>query len=190
MHLLTGTGKPWAGIQPVRRGYLKPRRDTDDERNFEKRANSKVLIEYDNNQEAPFDEEPEANQQAIYRVWLEQQVGPTKCLLGSGIVTKYYSQSWEHQWDARAGVQKEASCSNSNQKREDGGSCSQPAVSSEISGTSVLTTVASTASVGTQSTLVTVARTSSSVFVTTSSTAAAPTTTAAPSWDPHNCMAV
>ena len=73
--LLTGARKPWAGIEPVRRGYLKPRLDTDDERNFEKRANSKVLIEYDNNQEASFGEEPKANQQAIYRVWLEQQVG-------------------------------------------------------------------------------------------------------------------
>ena len=78
--LLTGAGKPWAGIDVVRRGYLKPRRGTDDERNFEKRANSKVLTEYDNNQEAPFGEEPKANQQAIYRVWLEQQVGFAQCL--------------------------------------------------------------------------------------------------------------
>lgn len=46
-----------------------------DERNFQNRANSKVLIEYDNNQEAPSGEEPKANQQAIYRVWLEQQAG-------------------------------------------------------------------------------------------------------------------
>lgn len=73
--LLTGAGKPWAGITVTRRGYLKPREGTEDERYFEKRANSKVLIEYDNNQEAAEDEEPKANQQAIYRVWLEQQVG-------------------------------------------------------------------------------------------------------------------
>ena len=73
--LLTGAGKPWAGITVVRRGYLKPRKDTEDERYFERRANGKVLIEYDNNQEAPEGEEPKANQQAIYRVWLEQQVG-------------------------------------------------------------------------------------------------------------------
>ena len=86
--LLTGAGKPWAGIDVVRRGYLKPRPGTDDDRNFEKRANSKVLIEYDNNQEAPFGEEPKANQQAIYRVWLEQQVCFAQCLPGFEIMTK------------------------------------------------------------------------------------------------------
>ena len=73
--LLTGAGKPWEGITVTRRGYLKPRENTKDERYFKNRANSKVLIEYDNDQEAPEDEEPKANQQAIYRVWLEQQVG-------------------------------------------------------------------------------------------------------------------
>ena len=78
--LLTGAGKPWAGIEPVRRGYLKPRLGTYDERNFGMRANSKVLIEYDNNQEAPFGEDPKPNQQAIYRVWLEQQVCLAQCL--------------------------------------------------------------------------------------------------------------
>ena len=84
--LLTGAGRPWAGIQPTRRGYLKPRPNTDDERNFEKRANSKVLIEYDNNQEAAFGEEPEAKQQAIYRVWLEQQVRIVQCLSECGTI--------------------------------------------------------------------------------------------------------
>ncbi|KAL8788495.1 MAG: hypothetical protein Q9195_007272 [Heterodermia aff. obscurata] len=105
--LLTGPGKPWAGIEPVRRGYLKPRPNTLDEKNFEKRANGKILVEYDNNQEAEPDEEPKAKQQAIYRVWLEQQY-------------------WEHEWDAKPGIQAAASCENSNQKREDGGSCTTP----------------------------------------------------------------
>lgn len=91
--LLAGAGRPWAGIELVRRGYLKPRPDTDDERNFEKRANSKVLIEYDNNQEAPFDEEPKVNQQAIYRVWLEQQVSLAQCLSGCGIMTLIFIYS-------------------------------------------------------------------------------------------------
>lgn len=72
--LLTGAGKPWAGITVARRGYVKPRNEMD-ERYFENRANSKVVIEYDNKQEAPEGEEPKAKQQAIYRVWLEQQVG-------------------------------------------------------------------------------------------------------------------
>ena len=85
--LLTGAEKPWAGIEPIRRGYLKPRPNTTDERNFEKRANSKVLIEYDNNQEAPYGQVPKANQQAIYRVWLEQQVGPAQCLPGCRIMS-------------------------------------------------------------------------------------------------------
>ena len=84
--LLTGAGRPWAGIQPTRRGYLKPRPNTDDERNFQKRANSKVLIEYDNNQEAAFGEEPKAKQQAIYRVWLEQQVRFAQPLSGCKVV--------------------------------------------------------------------------------------------------------
>lgn len=107
--LLTGEGKPWAGITPVRRGYLKPK-DTQEEKQFALRANSKVLIEYDNNQEAAFGEEPKPNQQAIYRVWLEQQ-------------------KFEHQWDAKVGIQKDAACSNHNQKRQNGGSCRQPAAS-------------------------------------------------------------
>ena len=72
--LLTGAGKPWEGITVARRGYVKPKDDREME-NFGLRANSKVLIEYDNNQEAAEDEEPKANQQAIYRVWLEKQVG-------------------------------------------------------------------------------------------------------------------
>lgn len=104
--LLTGEGRPWQGITPTRRGYLKPK-DERERNQFALRANSKVLIEYDNDQEALFGEEPNPNQQAIYRVWLEQE-------------------KFEHQWDAKADVQKDAACSNSNQKRQDGGSCSQP----------------------------------------------------------------
>ena len=65
------------------------------QKQFQVRANSKVLIEYDNNQEAPYGEEPKPNQQAIYRVWLEQEVH-------------------EHQWDARANVQLDNACSNPN----------------------------------------------------------------------------
>lgn len=67
--LLTGEGKPWAGIMPVRRGYLKPKSKREEEQ-FALRANSKILIEYDNNQKAAFGEEPKPNQQAIYWVWL------------------------------------------------------------------------------------------------------------------------
>ncbi|MCJ1345855.1 hypothetical protein MMC31_004064 [Peltigera leucophlebia] len=106
--LLTGEDKPWAGITPIRRGYLKPKGQREEEQ-FALRANSKVLIEYDNNQEAAFGEEPKHNQQAIYRVWLEQQ-------------------KFEHQWSTKVGVQKDVACSNPNQKRH-GGSFCQPAAS-------------------------------------------------------------
>lgn len=117
--LLTGEGTPWAGITPTRRGYLKPTNERERDQ-FAKRANSKVLIEYDSNQEAP-GEEPKPNQQAIYRVWLEQQ-------------------NFEHQWDAIADVQKDAACSNPNRKRQDEGSCTQPAASSGAFGASTVPT--------------------------------------------------
>lgn len=84
--LLTGEGKPWAGITPIRRGYVKSKSERERDQ-FALRANSKVLIEYDNNQNAAFGKEPKPNQQAIYRVWLEQQ-------------------KFEHQWDAKVGIQK------------------------------------------------------------------------------------
>lgn len=116
--LLTGESKPWAGITPIRRGYSKPTSQREQEQ-FALRANSKVLIEYDNDQVG---EEPKPNQQAIYRVWLEQQ-------------------KFEHQWDAKADVQKDAACSNPNQKRQNGGSCSQPAAISGASGASTVPTV-------------------------------------------------
>lgn len=83
--LLTGKGRPWEGITPTRRGYLKPANDQE-ERAFPFRANSKILIEYDNNQKAAPGEKPKPKQQAIYRVWLEQQ-------------------KFEHQWDAKVGIQ-------------------------------------------------------------------------------------
>ena len=54
--LLTGQGKPWAGITPTRRGYLKPTSERELDQ-FALRANSKVLIEYSNNQEAAFGQE-------------------------------------------------------------------------------------------------------------------------------------
>lgn len=82
---LTGEGKPWAGITPIMRGYLKPPSEREEE-HFALRANSKVLIEYENNHKAKFGEE-KANQQAIYRVWLEHQ-------------------KFEHQWDAKVNIQK------------------------------------------------------------------------------------
>lgn len=107
--LLTGEGKPWAGITPIRRGYVKSKSERERDQ-FALRANSKVLIEYDNNQNAASGKEPKPNQQAIYRVWLEQQ-------------------KFEHQWDAKVGIQKDAACSNPNQKRQNGGSCRQPAAS-------------------------------------------------------------
>lgn len=95
--LLTGEGRPWQGITPTRRGYLKPKNERERDQ-FALRANSKVLIEYNNDQKAPSGEEPKPNQQVIYRVWLEQQ-------------------KFEHEWDAKADVQKDIACSNHNQKR-------------------------------------------------------------------------
>lgn len=86
---LTGEGKPWPGITPIRRGYLKPASRREEE-HFALRANSKVLIEYNNNYKAEFCEE-KTNQQAIYRVWLEHQ-------------------KFEHQWDAKVDIQKDAAC--------------------------------------------------------------------------------
>lgn len=120
---LTGDGAPWKGVPVTIRGYLKPI-DERQEQAFMLRANSKVLIEYDNNQEPEEGEEPNPVQQAIYRVWLEQQM-------------------YQHEWDAKDS-QKGASCANTgNQKRQAGGSCSQPAVST---GTSVAVPGASTGS--------------------------------------------
>lgn len=92
--LLIGQGKPWAGITPTRRGYLKPTSERELDQ-FALRANSKVLIEYSNNQEATFGQEQKPNQQAIYRVWLEQQM-------------------FEHQWDAKVDIQKDVACSKPN----------------------------------------------------------------------------
>ena len=103
------------------------------QRQFQVRANSIVLIEYDNDQEAPYDdeddnnqeapcgEEPKPNQQAIYRVWLEQEVH-------------------EHQWDAIADVQLDTAGMNPNQKRQDGKVCSQPVASSGATTASVTAT--------------------------------------------------
>lgn len=92
--LLVGEDKPWAGVEPTRRDYLKPTHELQ-QRQFQLRANSKILIEYDNDQEAPFGDEPHSKQQAIYRVWLEQQV-------------------YTHQWDAIDNLQIGATCSNPN----------------------------------------------------------------------------
>ena len=141
--VLTGTGMPWAGIEPTRRGYLKPVSEQQ-QKQYQVRANSKVLIEYDNKQDAPYGEEPKPNQQAIYRVWLEQQVGlRTHRPIRVWKMLTPILQVYEHQWDAKADVQKDASCSNPNQKRQDGSPCSQPAASSGASTASGTSTVTS-----------------------------------------------
>lgn len=79
--------KSWPGIKPVVREYLKPTSE-DEEKHFTSQAYSKALIEYDNDQESSYGEEPNENQQAIYRVWLEDQM-------------------FEHHWDAKPGIQKD-----------------------------------------------------------------------------------
>ncbi|MCJ1268401.1 hypothetical protein MMC22_008289 [Lobaria immixta] len=82
--------KSWPDIKPVVREYSKPASE-DEERHFVHQAYSKVLIEYDNDQEYFSGEEPSENQQAIYRVWLEDQI-------------------FEHHWDAKPGIQKDTDC--------------------------------------------------------------------------------
>ena len=78
------------------------------------KARSKILIQYDNDQK---DDPPKPQQQAIWRVWLEDQM-------------------YEHKWDA-TDAQKGGSCANTgNRKRQARASCSKPERSLLTSGIS------------------------------------------------------
>ena len=104
---LTGVGRPFNGAPVTTRGYVKAMTN-EEAYEMEESAQSKVLIQYDNNQ---VDNPPKLPQQAIWRVWLEFQM-------------------YQDEWDA-TDAQKAGSCANvGNQKRQAGASCSRPAESS------------------------------------------------------------
>lgn len=88
---LAGEGKPWAGIMPIRRGYLKPGADGK-KSTLRYGPTAKSLLNTIIITKAEFSEE-KANQQVIYRVWLKHQ-------------------KFEHQWDAKVDIQKDAACLN------------------------------------------------------------------------------
>ena len=71
IELLTGSGRPWKKEDVARREYKKPSRQPEEEI-FMNLHNSKVLIEYANNQQPLKKEESSrSRQQAMSRVWLE-----------------------------------------------------------------------------------------------------------------------
>lgn len=107
---LTGDGKAFAGATVTKRGYVKQQPDR-----F--RARGKVLIQYDNDQ-VDDEDNPPARQQAIYRVWFEDE------MVG------------ERRWDT-ADAQKRCGSSPGNRKRQNGGVCS-------LSGTNTAATGANT----------------------------------------------
>ncbi|RDL39487.1 uncharacterized protein BP5553_03827 [Venustampulla echinocandica] len=105
VELLTGPSAPFNGVSVTIRSYLKPVRKSNDDDGTAAMAytpNSKVLIQYDNDQKDGEKDPPK--QQAIYRVWLEEQM-------------------YEHRWNATTAQL--GTCS-ANQKRQNGGSCKKP----------------------------------------------------------------